>query len=481
MDRSPPPSARTALAAGRYEVERTLGRGGMGTVYLARDRNLDRPVALKVLEVMRADDDSLARLEREAKLLLAASHEALVPLLDARLDHRPPYLVFRYLPGGTLSDRIEARGKATRGEVVEVGRRIASALHALHGMGILHRDVKPSNILLDEHGKAWLTDLGLGRPEDHGGLTGTGRVVGTPAYLAPELLAADLYSPRSDLFGLGLTLIELAAGRRLHLPAFASERVAELLSGIEDPGLRGILSACVAVAPERRPTSGAELEARLAALEPDRTRAMPSPGADTQELPRQTPASVPPLRRAGPGRGFLARLGVETLLAAGLVGLGVVALGDASASRVPLTAGDREDGQVTAPGLPMVMRRDPEGRLRDHRVDPPRVLAEPRPGEPPLVLAVLPDGRRLAMARDPDRALVLRLEAGAGPATGHAFHAAPGAPEPRLEWFGQEGGRGRLRLLGSGGLDPDDLEVELGFEPGGPLIPLGTRPARPGP
>lgn len=232
---SPPP------LGGRYALAATLGRGGMGEVYLGRDLHLDRPVAVKVLRGDRRGPELANAADRfayEGRLAGRQAHPALVPLLDADLAGPTPYLVFEYLAGGDLAGEIAA-GPAEPARVARVGARLAGALAALHERGVLHRDVKPANVLLDAEGETFLADLGLARDADREALTRTGMVVGTPAYMAPEVLEQAAYSEASDAFALGITLLELATGIPAAVPGRGGpEAVGDLLP----PGaLRAVL------------------------------------------------------------------------------------------------------------------------------------------------------------------------------------------------------------------------------------------------
>lgn len=213
-----------------YEVERMLGRGGMGAVYLARDRRLDRRVALKVLRLQGADaallESGRERFLREARASAAARHDAIVPLLAADFESEPPFVVYPYLAGGDLGDEV-LRGPAAPRRVAEVGARMARALAHLHEMGILHRDVKPSNILLAEDGTPYLGDLGLASLVWEESLTRTGQVVGTLAYMPTETLETGDYSEAGDAYALGVSLLELATGKRLEWSKRREETIRE--------------------------------------------------------------------------------------------------------------------------------------------------------------------------------------------------------------------------------------------------------------
>ncbi len=255
----------------RYQVLKTLGRGGMGVVYLARDERLGRVVALKVLDLSHQDDETLARFAQEAQVMAEVRHEALVPLLDARIEHTPPYLALAYMEGGSLTARLDPAKRPDGRTIAEAGERLAGALHALHQAGALHRDVKCANVLLDARGAVHLSDLGLARSTSSNRMTRTGTLVGTPGYLAPELMAGGDYSPRSDLFALGVTLLEMAVGRRFAFQPLPGPPTQEL-EAVEPANLRALIARCLATRPERRPGSCREAAEEFASVVPRGTR-----------------------------------------------------------------------------------------------------------------------------------------------------------------------------------------------------------------
>ena len=220
---------------GRFRLLRQLGRGGMGTVYEAVDESLDRPVALKLLPGHATlDEREVTRFQREAHAAARLNHPHVVPIFGVGCDDRTHWIAMQLIRGESV-ERLLRRSRE-RGErplpvtdVVRLAIAVADALAAAHAEGILHRDVKPSNLLLDEHGEVWVTDFGLAKSEGSATLTRTGETVGTPRYMAPEAFAgwAD---PRSDVWGLGATLYELLAGR----PAFEGSDRAQLLRQISD-------------------------------------------------------------------------------------------------------------------------------------------------------------------------------------------------------------------------------------------------------
>jgi serine/threonine protein kinase len=246
-----------------YEILDRLGGGAAGMVYLARDTALDREVAIKVY---RFTEDAEAgqgqeRFAREARLFGQLRHEAILPVLAADLDHHPPYLVFPVLRGGDLRREI-GRGPASPSRVAAVGLRLAQGLRCLHEAGILHRDIKPGNVLLDDDALPYLADLGLGAASGEGSLTATNHVVGSPLYMAPEIYEQGEYSPRTDVFALGATLLELSLGE---LPAKPGQ-LYPLTVRVAHPPLRGILRRALRELPRNRTASAGALEEDLQKL-----------------------------------------------------------------------------------------------------------------------------------------------------------------------------------------------------------------------
>lgn len=199
---------------GRYEIRKEIGRGGMATVYLAHDPRFKRDVALKVLPRQYTHDPMFrARFEREAQTIAALEHPAIVPVYDYGEEDSQPYLVMRYMPGGSLSERLD-NGPLPLMQVVKILDRVAAALDRAHSMGIIHRDLKPGNILFDQYDDAFLADFGIAKmAEATAALTGSA-IVGTPAYMSPEQVKGQKIDGRSDIYTLGVILFELLTGKR---------------------------------------------------------------------------------------------------------------------------------------------------------------------------------------------------------------------------------------------------------------------------
>ncbi len=270
---------------GKYKVERTLGTGGMGAVYLVRHSVLDSLFALKVLDaaVARKGGDFVTRFIREAKLSSSIRHPNLAAVHDAGRDEATGlyYLIMDYLPGGTLRDRIHERGRIPADEAVRIARQVAAALVTAHERGMVHRDIKPENIMFAADGSAKLADLGIakGTGEQDTLVTMASAVFGTPAYMAPEQ-ATDSSSVdgRADIWSLGVVLYEMLSGARPYEGNGLGAIVKQLLSADPFPDVRAIAHDVPASLAEligdmckkdvsRRVATARDLVARLASID----------------------------------------------------------------------------------------------------------------------------------------------------------------------------------------------------------------------
>jgi serine/threonine protein kinase len=202
------------LIAGRYDLDREIGRGGMGAVWLGRDTVLGREVALKRIGLVPGTESpDLRRAEREARLAARLNHPHVVAIFDLVEEETETWLVMEYVEGVTLSALIKRDGALSPDEAAPLIRQAADALAAAHAAGIVHRDVKPSNMMVTPDGSVKLTDFGIARAEADASLTQTGLVTGSPAYLAPEVASGATATEASDVWSLGATLFHALAGR----------------------------------------------------------------------------------------------------------------------------------------------------------------------------------------------------------------------------------------------------------------------------
>jgi serine/threonine-protein kinase len=206
----------------------------MSTVYRAFDETLERWVAIKILQnEIAEDEDQLERFRREARAVARLNHPHVVTVIDAGEDQGCPYIVFEYISGETLKDRIRRLGRLPVPEALAYGIEISRALQAAHGERLVHRDVKPQNVLLDTDGRAKVTDFGIARSlEGEGGLTMAGRVLGTTDYVSPEQALGQEVTPQSDIYSLGIVLYEMLTGE---VPFRADAPVAVAMKHVREP------------------------------------------------------------------------------------------------------------------------------------------------------------------------------------------------------------------------------------------------------
>jgi eukaryotic-like serine/threonine-protein kinase len=274
---------RTAVA-GRYSIERELGRGGMGVVYLARDVALERVVAIKVLPPHLSIVPRLReRFIREARTAARLSHPNIVPIYSVEATDRFVYFVMAFVPGETLAERIARFGPLEPGPAVKLVQEAAWALAYAHRQGVVHRDVKPDNILLEDlSGRAMLTDFGIAKLMEGTSVTATGEIVGTARYMSPEQAGGDPIDGRSDLYSLGVTAYFALTGRA---PFEAPNPAALLVAHLQElppplatvrpelpERLAAVVDQCLAKSPAARFATGEELaeavgEARPRGLE----------------------------------------------------------------------------------------------------------------------------------------------------------------------------------------------------------------------
>lgn len=218
---------------GRYEIKSELGRGGMATVYHAHDPRFRRDVALKVLPREFLHDTTFrARFEREAQTLASLEHSAIVPVYDFGEEDGQPYLVMRFLSDGNLIDRLN-KGPIPLSQVVRIVSQVASGLDEAHGQGVIHRGLKPDNILFDQHQDAFITDFGIAKlAAESNSITMANAIIGTPAYMSPEQVNGEEVDGCSDIYALGVIVFEMLTGK---LPYEAPTPVGLLMKHVTEP------------------------------------------------------------------------------------------------------------------------------------------------------------------------------------------------------------------------------------------------------
>ena len=324
--------------ADRFALEREIGSGGMSRVYLGRDEVLDRPVAVKILKPMHGDSDIGIRFRREGRTAARLSHPNIVQVYDAGegdLDGTEvSYIVMEHLSGGDLKELIDARGRLGDAELARIGEEVCSGLAHAHGRGVVHRDIKPHNILLDEKGRAKVSDFGIARALDTTQATRTGAYLGTALYSSPEQLQGHKVTPKSDVYSLGTTLYQAAAGE----PPFTGTPIEVASQHVSRPPpplkrretdldvgdeMEALILACLAKDADDRP-SAEEAQRRFAEASP--TAIVPEtvpPERSRQPGREPRPARAAPTvvssagrtGRSGLGRGVLAALALVAVLA----------------------------------------------------------------------------------------------------------------------------------------------------------------------
>ena len=348
------------LVAGRYRLMESIGSGGMGVVWRAEDERLERTVAIKHLVVRPGLSDmktegARRRAMREARIAARLQHRNAIALFDVAEHDGEPCLVMEFLLSRSLSVVLAERGALPAGEVADIGAQVAAALAAAHAAGIVHRDVKPGNILLDGAGTVKITDFGISRAMDDGTVTQTGMLAGTPAYLAPEIARGQQPDHSSDVFSLGATLYHAVEGT----PPFGTNGnplalLHAVASGAVPPphragSLTPVLMSLLCPEPEDRPTMAEAVEALSVPVTatpaeqrtvPVRQPAplVPPPGAATNLLP------APPLPPA-PARSR------RTLLIVALIAVFAVA-GIVTAMVINSSQGDSPGAGAAPPSGP---------------------------------------------------------------------------------------------------------------------------------
>jgi tRNA A-37 threonylcarbamoyl transferase component Bud32 len=289
------------LIDGRYVLGEIIGGGGMAEVYLARDEVLGRDVALKVLRSQYANDEEFVeRFRREAKNAAALNHPSIVQVYDqGQTGDGAHYIAMEYVPGGTLARRIKEAGPLDPAEAAGVAERVAEALSVAHARGIIHRDIKPQNVLLTASGDAKVTDFGIARAASAKTITETSLIMGTAAYMSPEQVRGERAGPASDLYSLGIVLYEMLTGE----PPYAADNpVATAMKHIDSPPRRPR---------ETNPAVPRDLDALTAKLLAKDPAERYASAADLADDLARIRAGLPPLA-AGLGRQRTARMRRDT-------------------------------------------------------------------------------------------------------------------------------------------------------------------------
>jgi eukaryotic-like serine/threonine-protein kinase len=456
------------LLSSRYRLEAKLGSGGMSTVYLARDETLDRPVAVKVMHrEMSEQEDQLQRFRQEARAVAKLSHPNVVSVIDAGEDGGHPYIVFEYVKGETLKQRIKREGALDTQDAIAYAIEVARGLGVAHGRSMVHRDIKPQNILIDEEGRAKLTDFGISRQLEQDGVTATGRVLGTTDYVAPEQAMGRPVDPRSDVYSLGVVLYEALVGQ---VPFSADSQVGVAMKHVNEelPDVqrrRPEVSAAVALVVERatakdpaeRYQTVAEMIDDLeTALEVEAARAGSTTGEATSVLD-----AVPPPKRKLSARSRLSWAAIVvlllvaggTLLAVQLISSGIGGGGANEGKGAPVAIasatdydpqGDGEEGSSTvelaADGNPTGTAWESEHYDGDSFAE---IKTGPEPGVGLYVTTASPATPARMIVRSPT------------PGWDAKVFAATGGPPSDLSGWGEPVGE----ASGAGGTQEIDLRV----------------------
>lgn len=384
---------------GKWVIEKTLGQGGMGTVYLARDLDLGRRVAIKMLSRGLVDNAELVtRFEREARMMARLDHPNLVPVYAVGRRDKTPFIVMKLLEGRSLSEFISGQQRLSSAELLSVVRQLCEGLTFVHSQRVVHRDLKPANIFLSSAGHVTLLDLGVARDTDNN-MTRTGMLMGTPRYMAPEQILGKHAEASADLYALTLVVFELVTGR----PPFEAETDFELMRAHVDlapqdaativalpPGVSAVLQRGLAKAPADRYASARDFFTAFetawnsgppvhivakAPLEP--ARATPAPRAPTPS-PRggevTTVGEVSDEQLAGLRRSKLPVFGALGALVLG--GLALATLRPWAGDEAPPTpVPEPEPIAVVAPP-PKVIEKPPEPVVETPKPEPVAVVVE---------------------------------------------------------------------------------------------------------
>ncbi len=454
--------ARRTVLDDRYDVVRPLGSGGMGEVFLARDRVLGRDVALKVLRKQFAGDEEFAeRFKREAMSAASLSHPNIVQVYDrGETEEGDSYIAMEYVPGGTLKERISGDGPLEAADAAAIGAQVAEALGAAHNRGMVHRDIKPQNVLLTASGGAKVADFGIARAGSSATISRTGSVMGTAGYMSPEQALGKPATPKSDLYSLGVVLYEALTGE---LPFTADNPIAVSMKHVNEPlrppmelnpgipgGMNALVTKLLAKDPKDRYADSDELADDLlrisrglapvaAGVETmQRPRAQRTAGVSstrTNEMPRSRPAPAPRRRRRGLPWMLIAVVAI--LFTLGILGSLQAVLGaDAMKGWFDVFQGDqRSPGQpagaekVNVPEVAGLTRNVAEHRLDVAGLEVGRVSSFP--SDSVAAGRVIEPGIAAGAPVEPGTGVNLTISSGPQPSSSASSSAsAQSSPEP---------------------------------------------------
>ena len=361
---------REQTIADRYELKYVLGTGGMSSVYCAFDTLLERNVALKVLHDQYGDDEEyVERFRREARSVAQLSHPNIVTVIDRGEEDGKQFIVFEVIEGENLKELVERGGPLPVRRALELGLEVGRALAFAHGQGLIHRDVKPQNVLLNDEGHAKVTDFGIARSLDGVGHTETGTVLGTSHYIAPEQARGEQIDAQTDIYSFGVVLYELLTGE---LPYPGDNFLTVAMKHVNDPSpnvldrrpdtplrLVSLIERCMAKAPADRPASMSDVVAELEACVAELDAKAGDEGTMIMKRPQPAKPTRPPKKRRQRKGGLL----VLAVIFGALL-LAVVAGGIYLATR-----GDEPGaGSATGDGVTLsgVGAYDPDGGDGEH-------------------------------------------------------------------------------------------------------------------
>ena len=349
----------------RYRLQLRIAIGGMGEVWQAEDELILRPVAIKILkEEYLSDPNFLERFRSEARSAALVEHEGIANVFDYGEDTGAAYLVMELVPGESMSRLLEREKRLSEDRVLDIMAQTSRALAAAHARGLVHRDIKPGNLLITPEGKVKITDFGIARVGDQVPLTKTGQVMGTVQYLAPEQATGKSSTPATDLYSLGVVSYEALAGKRPftgeNQMAIAMAHINEMPPALPesiDPRVQNLVLSCLAKKPTQRPESATSLAIRAEALLREKRKGMkPAPAVVSNDADPQTEifsADTAPLPRAPIVWPWIATL-VLLALTAVVVIVAILSDNDAEQIEIIPSPTQTQEPQPTATESPSV-------------------------------------------------------------------------------------------------------------------------------